>query len=103
MRTISPDEMRAVDANCSYLGLLPLQLMENAGAALAREAKKRAPGRRIAVVAGKGNNGGDGLVAARHMAEFDVTVFLVGRSKDITTEEARRNWEILERLDFELR
>lgn len=103
MRTISPDEMRAVDANCSYLGLLPLQLMENAGAALAREAKKRAPGRRIAVVAGKGNNGGDGLVAARHMAEFDVTVFLIGRSKDITTEEARRNWEILERLDFDLR
>ena len=103
MRTISPDEMRAIDANCSYLGLLPLQLMENAGAALAREAKRRAPARKIAVVAGKGNNGGDGLVAARHLAEFDVTVFLIGRSKDIATEEAKRNWEILERLDFDLR
>lgn len=103
MRTISPDEMRAVDANCSYLGLLPLQLMENAGAALAREAERRAPGRRIAVVAGKGNNGGDALVAARHLADFDVTVFLIGRSRDIATEEARRNWAILERLGFDLR
>ena len=103
MRTISPDEMRAIDANCSYLGLLPLQLMENAGAALAREAKSRAPARKIAVVAGKGNNGGDALVAARHLADFDVTVFLIGRSKDIATEEARRNWAILERLGFDLR
>jgi NAD(P)H-hydrate epimerase len=103
MRTISPDEMRAIDANCSYLGLLPLQLMENAGAALAKEVRKRAPGRKIAVVAGKGNNGGDALVAARHLADFDVTVFLIGRSRDIATEEARRNWEILERLGFDLR
>lgn len=103
MRPISPDEMRAIDANCNYFGLVPLQLMENAGAALAREVKKRARGRKIAVVAGKGNNGGDALVAARHLAELDVTVFLIGRSKDIATEEAWRNWKILERLNFDLR
>ncbi len=103
MRPISPDEMRAVDANCTYFGLIPLQLMENAGAALAQEARKRARGKKIAVVAGRGNNGGDAFVAARHLADLEVTVFLLGRSKDISTEEARRNWEILERLNFDLR
>ena len=103
MRPISPDEMRAVDANCAYFGLAPLQLMENAGAALAKEVRKRAPGRKIAVIAGRGNNGGDGLVAARHLAEFDVAVFLMGRSREIATEEARWNWEILARLGFDLR
>lgn len=103
MRPISPDEMRAVDANCTYFGLIPLQLMENAGAALAQEARKRARGRKIAVVAGRGNNGGDAFVAARHLADFEVTVFLLGRSKEISTEEARQNWEILERLNLDLR
>jgi NAD(P)H-hydrate epimerase len=103
MRSISPEEMNAIDTNCRYFGLLPLQLMENAGAALAREVAARARGKRIAVIAGRGNNGGDAFVAARHLVGFDVTIFLLGRSRDIATEEAKRNWEILERLGYDLR
>ena len=103
MKVISAEEVAALDANCRYFGLLPLQLMENAGAALAREVKARAGGKRIAVVAGRGNNGGDAFVAARHLAGFDVTVYLLGRARDIATEEARRNWQILLRLDYDLR
>lgn len=103
MRAISPEEMTALDANCRYFGLLPLQLMENAGAALAREVSSRTKGKRIAIVAGRGNNGGDAFVAARHLVGFDVTVYLLGRSRDIATEEAKRNWEILERLGYDLR
>ena len=103
MIPISPDEMRAVDANCTYFGLLPIQLMENAGSALASEARRRARGKKIAVVAGRGNNGGDALVAARHLADLEVTVFLLGRSREIATQEARQNWEILEHLNFDLR
>ncbi len=102
MIQISAEEMNAVDANCKYFGLLPLQLMENAGAALAREIAVRAEGKRIAVVAGRGNNGGDALVAVRHLAGFQSTVFLLGKSRDISTNEARRNWEILQRLGFDL-
>lgn len=102
MRSISADEMNAIDSNCRYFGLLPLQLMENAGAAIAREAAARARGRRITIVAGRGNNGGDAFVAARHLVGFDVTVYLLGRSRDITTQEAKRNWEILERLGYNL-
>jgi hydroxyethylthiazole kinase-like uncharacterized protein yjeF len=103
MRSISSEEMNALDANCKYFGLLPLQLMENAGAALAQEVKARAIGKRIAVVAGRGNNGGDAFVAARHLVGFNVTTYLLGKSQDISTEEAKRNWDILEHLGFDLR
>ena len=103
MRSISSEEMNALDANCKYFGLLPLQLMENAGAALAREVKARAIGKRIAIVAGRGNNGGDAFVAARHLVGFNVTTYLLGKSRDISTEEAKRNWDILENFGFDLR
>jgi NAD(P)H-hydrate epimerase len=64
---ISPSEMRRVDANCGSIGLLPLQLMENAGASVARAIRARFPDStetKIIVLAGTGNNGGDGFVAA---------------------------------------
>ncbi|MDD5736056.1 MAG: NAD(P)H-hydrate epimerase, partial [Methanothrix soehngenii] len=103
MRIISWEEMQALDANCLYFGLLPLQLMENAGAAIAREVVASSPGKRVAIVAGRGNNGGDAFVAARHLSGYNATVYLLGRSRDISTEEARRNWKILERLHLDLR
>jgi len=102
MNAIYPEVMRALDANCAHFGLLPLQLMENAGAALAREVRARAPGKSIAIVAGRGNNGGDAFVAARHLADCIVTVYLLGRSKDIATQEAKQNWQILQALNFDL-
>jgi hydroxyethylthiazole kinase-like uncharacterized protein yjeF len=103
MKSISPEEMAAIDANCKYFGLLPMQLMENAGACLARAVRSKATGKKVAIVAGRGNNGGDAFVAVRHLDGFEVTVFLLGRSKDITTEEARRNWDILDNLGFDIR
>ncbi|HOT07043.1 MAG TPA: NAD(P)H-hydrate dehydratase [Methanotrichaceae archaeon] len=103
MISISPEEMNALDTNCAHFGLSPLQLMENAGAALAREARALAKGSSIAIVAGRGNNGGDAFVAARHLSDHRITVFLVGRAKEITTPEARANWNILQNLRFDLR
>ncbi|MDD1752863.1 MAG: NAD(P)H-hydrate dehydratase [Methanotrichaceae archaeon] len=102
MNSISSEEMHAIDVNCMYFGILPLQLMESAGAALAREVRARSRGGKIAVVAGRGNNGGDAFVAARHLNGFEVDIYLLGRSVDISTEEAKRNWDILERLNFSL-
>jgi NAD(P)H-hydrate epimerase len=102
MNPISSEEMHSLDLNCAYFGLLPLQLMENAGAALAREVKARSSGKRIAIVAGRGNNGGDAFVAARHLVGFEVTTYLLGRSRDIATEVAKGNWEILKRLGYDL-
>lgn len=102
MMQVSAEEMKAIDSNCRYFGLLPLQLMENAGAAVAHEAASMAAGKRIAIVAGRGDNGGDAFVAARHLKDFHVTTYLLGRSRDITTAEAKRNWDILQGLGFDL-
>ena len=74
---IDPARMRAVDANAVALGLSSLQMMEAAGAALARAALDGEPAR-VLVLAGRGNNGGDGLVAARYLAGgADVAVVAV--------------------------
>ncbi|WP_297417914.1 NAD(P)H-hydrate dehydratase [Thermococcus sp.] len=90
------------DINAKWLGISPLQLMENAGAGIARTIEEKfGKGLRIAVFSGTGNNGGDGFVAARHLS-FDnkVTLFLVGDGTKIRSEEARHNWETLKGLDF---
>src|SRR6185312_8783035 len=57
-----------------------IELMENAGRAVADAAGRVLQGRRVVVVAGPGNNGGDGFVAARHLAErgYEVRVSFVG-------------------------
>src|ERR1700760_1768068 len=54
-------------------------LMERAGEGLADVVQRRAPAGRIAIVCGKGNNGGDGIVAARHLRQAgrDVDVLVV--------------------------
>lgn len=63
---VTPARMRAVDANAMALGVTELQLMESAGRALADQVLSFNPAR-VLVLCGKGNNGGDGMVAARHL------------------------------------
>lgn len=89
----------ALDVNARYFGLSTRVLMENAGRGVADAIVRRyGAGRRVAIVCGLGNNGGDGFVAARHLADrAEVTVWLLGRPEEIATEEARSNWTVLER------
>lgn len=67
---LSAREVEAVEANAVARGLSPESLMEAAGRAVAEEVARRlrSPGARVAVLAGPGNNGGDGFVAARWLA-----------------------------------
>src|SRR5436190_20253736 len=79
MKLITVDEMQRAEREC---GVLVEQLMENAGLAIAQEAwlmLGELADRKIVVLAGAGNNGGDGLVAARHLKDWgaDVTIVLL--------------------------
>lgn len=63
---VTPARMRVVDANAIALGVTELQLMESAGRALAEQVLTFNPGH-VLVLCGTGNNGGDGMVAARYL------------------------------------
>lgn len=96
MDAITSARMAAIDANCEYLGIKRLQLMENAGAAVANAVKTRIRSGKVVIIAGKGNNGGDAFVTARHLRDYDTTVILLGKKEEIKTPEARHNWKALE-------
>src|SRR5262249_56339981 len=88
-------EMAEADRLTIASGFPGIDLMENAGRAVADAVARRPLGTRVVVVAGPGNNGGDGFVAARFLAErgFAVRVALVGdrgKLKGDAAEAARR-------------
>jgi len=97
---IEREEVRVLDINSEFLGVPTEVLMENAGWALAQEITSRfGSGLRIAILCGKGNNGGDGFVAARALTKSNrVRVFLALPSSEISTPEARINFEKVEEL-----
>ncbi len=78
MRTLSRDEVRAVDARAATEFHLPtIVLMENAGRGAAERLRTRLqPGDRVLVACGAGNNGGDGLVVARHLDAWNFPVHI---------------------------
>jgi NAD(P)H-hydrate epimerase len=98
MKFISSSRMKAIDRNCEYLGLLPVQLMENAGSVIAQNIREKLESGKVLFIAGRGNNGGDAFVAARHLAGslgYDVKVILLGTHEEIKTREAFHNFSLL--------
>jgi len=99
--SLTAREMRAVEMNAEYLGVSRLQLMENAGRAIAKAVTRRfGPKSRVAIICGSGGNGGDGFVAARHLAGagYGVDVVLLGSSRGIRSKEALANWRALRQM-----
>jgi NAD(P)H-hydrate epimerase len=96
-------EMTGADARAQRLGVPGIALMEHAGAAVAAAARAlaEATGRLdrgpFLVLCGPGNNGGDGLVAARHLARagLGAIVVLVSAEARPGTPDAARNWDRL--------
>ncbi|MEO8477496.1 MAG: NAD(P)H-hydrate dehydratase [Actinomycetota bacterium] len=104
---LTPDEVGALDRATQEAGTPAGALMERAGRAVARAVVDLAGGvygRRCVVVCGKGNNGGDGLVAARHLSRWGmrVTVFAV-EPTDALGEPAAGNLRALDDVGVSVR
>ncbi len=103
MRVLNAAQMREADRRTiEDIGIPSLVLMENAGRQVvaAMEAiHTDLSEHQVAVLCGRGNNGGDGFVAARTLVQrgVDVSVFLIGRVADVRGD-ARTNLEVLGHL-----
>jgi NAD(P)H-hydrate epimerase len=87
---LSVAEMARADAAAITGGMPGLALMENAGAAVAREIRRRWSQQPVAILCGPGNNGGDGFVAARHLKEqgWPVRLALLGTRDSLRGDAA---------------
>ncbi len=101
---LSTLEMRVLELNAQYLGVSLSMLMQAAGREVARvvtDHEKGVDRKRVVILCGGGGNGGDGMVAARHLHEAGATVdvYLIGSEHSISSEDTRFNWSILKNLD----
>jgi hydroxyethylthiazole kinase-like uncharacterized protein yjeF len=103
IKVVTAKEMQGLDRRASAeYGIPSLVLMENAGSETAREMLAAFPNllrSRVMILCGRGNNGGDGFVVARHLLNRGATVetFLIARREDVAGD-ARANLEILEKM-----
>jgi len=100
---ITVEQMYNIENKGHDMGFLKKFMMENAGAAAVRRLIEKfgnVESKNILIFVGLGNNGGDGLVMARHLAGHtaNVTVLLLGTPDKIKTEESSWNWSILEKM-----
>jgi hydroxyethylthiazole kinase-like uncharacterized protein yjeF len=102
---ISAEAMTGADRKAQALGMTGEALMEHAGTAVAAAARalvafNAREGRPVLVLAGPGNNGGDGFVAARRLAAWGVPVIavLVAADERPRAPDAARNWKRLDGL-----
>jgi len=100
---ITVEQMYNIENKGHDMGFLKKFMMENAGAAAVRRLLDKlgnVESKNILIFVGLGNNGGDGLVMARHLAGYaaNVTVVLLGPDDKIKTEESNWNWSILQKM-----
>ncbi len=103
MKAVTAVQMRRIDEIAiRQFGIPSIILMENAGIACAVETLKSKP-RCVSVVSGRGNNGGDGFVVARHLHNhgIDVRVFYAGSPKSLT-HDSLIHFNILRKLGVPL-
>jgi ADP-dependent NAD(P)H-hydrate dehydratase / NAD(P)H-hydrate epimerase len=102
-RPMTAEQMRGADRRAQRLGVPGEALMEQAGAAVAAVARAvlasvdRPSGGLVLLLCGSGNNGGDAMVAARHLASFGIrsAVVLVTTEDRPGTRDAGQNWNRL--------
>ena len=100
---ITVDQMYQIENKGHEMGFLKKFMMENAGAVSVRRLLEKVDdidSKNVLIFVGLGNNGGDGLVMARHLSGYGakVTVVLLGLADNIKTEESQWNWSILQKM-----
>lgn len=104
IEVLTSEEMASVDARAiDEYGLPSIVLMENAALAVADViVENYAEARRILIVCGAGNNGGDGFAVARHLHQrgLDVLLLVAARTSDLSGD-ARINFDICGKLGLE--
>ena len=113
MKIVTAEQMRKIDSDAAGIGLTTEILMENAGYAIAEETKKllgSVIGKHILVITGPGNNGGDGLVAARYLSNWGAKIklylctqrssddknFILTQDRNIITTQANQDENLTE-------
>jgi NAD(P)H-hydrate epimerase len=94
------EQVRAFDRHAiEQLGIPAAVLMENAGRGAAQILQGLGIHGQVVICCGKGNNGGDGLVIARHLAnwDFDVLILLFARPEDLSADAALE-WHIVQKM-----
>lgn len=94
-------EMITVERNAVRLGVGLQELMECAGKSVADQIIDRFdPNSKVVVISGLSGNGGDGFVAARHLASlgFNLLVYILGDPTNIRHENTKLNYQILEKM-----
>jgi len=106
VKVVTVEQMRGLERAASEAGVSEDTLMETAGLAVARRVGQLIEGirgRRVLVLVGPGNNGGDGLVAARYLSDWGalVTVYMAtaGRRRDKFEECRQRRVRVVEGKD----
>ena len=92
--------MKLLEDMAEEIGISKLILMENAGLQLANTIQKqysKNKSKNILIVCGSGNNGGDGLVCARHLIQFadEITICLLNINGKLKTNEVKKNWNLI--------
>jgi NAD(P)H-hydrate epimerase len=105
MKLVTSSQMRNIDKKTiEGIGIPGLELMEKAGKGTAQVAKRmlREPdGKAVAIFCGRGNNGGDGFVVGRYLAQWgaQIQIFLTAKRSDVKGD-ARTNLEKAVDLDL---
>jgi hydroxyethylthiazole kinase-like uncharacterized protein yjeF len=91
---ITSQGMKKLEANAIQAGISVLELMENAGKAVSNVIKEKftLDDKNVIIFCGSGNNGGDGFVAARHLAKVCSVIVLFFGYKEKLSEEAREHY-----------
>ena len=103
-KAVTSQEMKAIEKAAADRGTPYLQMMENAGRAAADEILRayHPEGKIVLIAVGKGNNGGDGLVAARLLVEAGALVMVLLVEGPPVTEDAKTNFARCQDLGIEI-